>query len=229
MNAKGNDSREVVVLLHGVALSRCFMRPIARRLGAAGYRAVNLAYPSRRVALEKLAAEWLPARLAEYGIESAPRVHFVVHSMGSLLVRHLLAHARPANVGRVVFIASPSRGAELADAGRPQWLFKTVIGVNLRALGMSDDAFWRTLPQRVDYPLGIIAGTGHGNPFGRMLPEPNDGTVTIDSTRLDGAADSLELPWSHTAILLHRRTADQTLHFLHEGTFDHADAGTASA
>jgi triacylglycerol lipase len=220
------DAREVVVLLHGVALHRWFMRPIARRLEAARYRTANLGYPSRSLPLEALTATWLPARLAGLALDSAPRVHFVAHSMGSLLVRHHLAHARPANLGRAVFIAPPNCGAELADAGRPQWLFRTVIGVNLRTLGMSDDAFWRTLPQRVDYPLGIIAGMGHGNPFGRKLPEPNDGTVTIDSTRLEGAADSIELPWSHTAMLFHQRTADQALHFLQHGRFNHSDPPT---
>lgn len=227
MNATDTgDSREVVVLLHGVSLSRWFMRSIARQLEAAGYRVLNLSYPSRRVPLKKLAAEWLPARLAKGGIESAPRVHFVVHSMGSLLVRHLMEPGRPANLGRVVFIGPPSRGAELADVGWPQWLFRAVIGINLHALGMSDHAFWRTLPQRVDYPVGIIAGTGHGNPFGRRLRGPNDGTVTVESTRLEGAADSIDLPWAHTAMLFHRRTADQALHFLRHGRFDHGDAYT---
>ena len=222
MNATaGSDTRELVVLLHGVSLNRWFMRPIARRLEAAGFRVLNPSYPSRRVPLEKIAADWLPALLARSEIESAPRVHFIAHSMGSLLVRHFVEHSRPANLGRVVFIAPPSRGGELADSGRPKWLFKAVIGVNLHALGLADDAFWRTLPQSLDYPVGIIAGTGHGNPFGRKLRGPNDGTVTVESTRLEGAADSLELPWAHTAILFHRRTVDQALHFLRHGWFDH--------
>src|SRR5690606_22113711 len=136
------DTRETVVLLHGVALHRWFMRPIARRLEAGGYRSVNLAYPSPTLPWPELAAASLPAQLALCGAASAPRVHFVVHSMGSLLVRHYLGRARPVNLGRTVFIAPPNRGAELADAGRPQWLFRAVIGVNLRTLGMSDDAFW---------------------------------------------------------------------------------------
>lgn len=213
-------SREIVVLLHGVALNRWFMHRIARRIEAAGFRAVNLSYPSRTVTLRELSDSWLPAELARSGVAAAPRVHFVAHSMGSLLVRHLLAHARPANLGRTVFVAPPSRGAELADEVRPQWLFRTVIGMNLHALGPSEDGFWRTLPPRVDYSLGVIAGTGHGNPFGRKLPAPNDGTVTLESTRLEGAADSIELPWAHTAILFHRRTTEQALHFLKHGRFD---------
>jgi triacylglycerol lipase len=222
MNPAGrSDTREIVVLLHGVSLNRWIMHRIARRLDAAGFRVVNPSYPSRREPLEGIAADWMPALLARSEIESAPCVHFIAHSMGSLLVRHFLEHSRPANLGHVIFIAPPSRGAELADSGRPKWLFKAVIGVNLHALGLSDDAFWRTLPQRVDYPVGVIAGTGHGNPFGRKLRGPNDGTVTVESTRLDGAADSIELPWSHTGILFHHQTADEAVHFLQHGRFDH--------
>jgi pimeloyl-ACP methyl ester carboxylesterase len=211
-----------------VALNRWFMHRIGRRLDAAGYRVVNRSYPSRTVPIERIASRWLPDHLSQSGTDAAPRLHFVAHSMGTLLVRHLAAHARPANLGRAVFIAPPSRGSELADEGRPQWLFRTVIGMNLHALGPSEDGFWRTLPQRADFPMGIIAGTGHGNPFGGKLPNPNDGTVTLESTQLDGAADSIELPWAHTSILLHRRTAEETLHFLKHGRFIRGDAGTAA-
>jgi len=224
MNAQDRKTpREAVVLLHGVGLIPWFMKPIARDLELAGFRVLNIGYPSKTVSIEKLAGEWLLARLATLDLESAPRVHFVTHSMGSLLVRHLMVHNRPANTGRVVLIAPPSRGSELADAGRPKWLIRLVVGTNLKALGMSGDAFWRGLPKRVDYPTGVIAGTGSGNPLGRCLPKPNDGTITVESTRLDGTLDSVELPWSHTAILFHGRTAAQVVHFLRHGKFNHGD------
>jgi hypothetical protein len=147
--------------------------------------------------------------------------------MGTFLVRHFLAHARPVRLGHSVFIAPPSQGSELAD--QPKWLFEAVIGINLRALGKSEKAFWRKLPARVDYPLGIIAGTGRWNPFGRNLPGAHDGTVTLESTRIDGSADSIELPWAHTAMLFHRRTAGQVLHFLQHGRFDQDEPGASAS
>lgn len=221
MNPGDNsDTRELVILLHGVALNRQAMEPIARRLAAAGYRTVNLSYPSRKMPLEKLASDWLPVRFREAALESAPRVHFVAHSMGTLLVRHYMAHSRPANAGRAVFIGPPSRGSELADGGRPRWFFRWFVGLNLRALGVSNEAFWRRLPQTVDYPLGIIVGTRPGNPFGRNLPAPHDGTVTVESTRIAGSTDTIELPWAHTEMLFRRRTAELALHFLQHGRFD---------
>ncbi len=216
-----DDSREVVVLLHGVGLGSWFMKPVARRLEAAGYRVLNIGYPARTVPMEELAGIWLPTRLSDDAIVSATRVHFVAHSMGCLLVRHLMANSRPPNAGRVVMIAPPNHGSELADARRAKWLLRWFVGVNLKALGKSDDAFWHELPQRVDYPVGIIAGTGAGNPLGWNLPKPHDGTVTVADTRIEGALDSIELPWSHTGILFRRRTADEVVHFLKHAKFSH--------
>lgn len=219
---------ETVVLLHGVALAPWAMRSLERRLKKEGYRVLNIGYPSRTVPLDELAGLWLPTRLSDDAIVSAPRMHFVTHSMGSLLVRHLMEHSRPPNTGRVVMIAPPNQGSALADEGRPKWLVRWLVGVNLKALGKSDDAFWHDLPQRVDYPVGVIAGTGAGNPLGRNLPKPHDGTVTVADTRIEGSADSVELPWSHTGILFHRRTADEVVHFLRHGKFLHPDAAPAS-
>lgn len=223
-----DNPRETVVLLHGVGLAPWAMRSLERRLLKEGYRVLNIGYPSRTVPLDELAGLWLPTRLSDDAIVSAPRMHFVTHSMGSLLVRHLMEHARPPNTGRVVMIAPPNQGSALADAGRPKWLVRWLVGVNLKALGKSDDAFWHDLPQRVDYPVGVIAGTGAGNPLGRNLPKPHDGTVTVADTRIEGSADSVELPWSHTGILFHRRTADEVVHFLRHGKFLHQDAAPAS-
>ncbi|MFI5382320.1 MAG: esterase/lipase family protein, partial [Tepidisphaerales bacterium] len=67
------DPRETVVLLHGVAMPAFVMHRIATGLGAEGYRVVNLDYPSRRLTLEEIAADYLPAQLAAQGVAGAPR------------------------------------------------------------------------------------------------------------------------------------------------------------
>ncbi len=56
------------MLLHGVALGGWAMRPLARALEKAGYRTVNVTYPSRTMALEEIAGGFLPAVLSEHGV-----------------------------------------------------------------------------------------------------------------------------------------------------------------
>lgn len=212
--------RELVVLLHGVAISRRFMGPLTRRLAAAGYAVHNLDYPSKTVPLAELGPRWLAARLAALGAAAAPRLHFVTHSMGGLVVRGYLAAHRPANLGRVVTIVPPHHGSAVSDRLRHLPIVRWIIGRNLAALGTGPDAYWRTLPPRADFELGVIAGSSALNPLGWFfLAQPHDGTVAEASTRLPGLADHLTLPSNHTCILFRRRTAEQVLAFLRDGRF----------
>ena len=66
--------------------------------------------------------------------------------------------------------------------------------------------------------FAIIAGARHNpagwNPF---IPGDDDGTVTVESTKLVGAADFSTVRSPHTSLLRNREALDQTLRFLSEG------------
>lgn len=215
-----HNEQDLVVVLHGVALSRWFTLPLARALTRAGYRVININCPTRRHPWTKLGDEWLPALLSRHRATEAPKLHFVVHSMGGLLVRRFLAGTRPTNLGRVVMIATPNRGSEVADRTRGVSWVRALIGLNLAHLGTGPDAPWRLLPAAVDYPVGVIAGSRPLNPLGlRFLPRPHDGTVSVASTHLAGEADHVVLPSSHTGLLFRAETARQAISFLQSGRF----------
>jgi len=213
-------AREAVVVLHGVAINPRFTARLARFIAEAGYAVHNLGYPSRTVPLAELGPRWLAAKIAELGLERAPRLHFVTHSMGGLMVRGYLASHRPANLGRVVTIVPPHHGSAVSDRLRSIPVVWRIIGRNLGALGTKPDAYWRTLPQRADFELGVIAGSFALSPLSWFfLPKPNDGTVPESSTRLDGMADHITLHSNHTLILFRKRTAARVIEFLRTGRF----------
>ncbi|MBI2516260.1 MAG: alpha/beta hydrolase [Opitutae bacterium] len=224
------DSRETVVLLHGVAMRPFIMLRAAAALRSEGYRVVNLGYPSRTMPIEEIARNYLPAQLAAHGIGAAPRVHFVTHSMGSLVLRFYLSENRPANLGRVVLLGPPNHGSAAADYAASRRLLRWVGGINLSALGTGGAAVTRKLPV-ADFDVGIIAGTRsiHGL-FARVLQGENDGTVTVESARLEGMKDFLALPRSHTLMLWRRDVLAQVGAFLRDGKFARpTPAGASSA
>lgn len=207
--------REVVVLLHGIARTRLSLRPLEHLLAAAGYRTENLTYPSRRLSLEGI-ADWLHPRLASAW--RAERVHFVTHSMGGLVAaRYLAAHGNHERTGRVVMLAPPNGGSEVADALHRLPPYRWLYGPAGQELTTSARA--GAMPPY--YELGIIAGTRGGlYPLGRLfIRGAHDGRVSVASSKHPSMADHLVVPASHSFIMRNAEVQRQTLHFLQHGSF----------
>lgn len=206
---------EAVILVHGLWLGGWVCSLLGHRLHAAGFAVQRFSYASTRDTLSRNAA-----RLARFARSlDAGTVHFVGHSLGGLVaLKSQIDHPDP-RLGRMVLLGSPFGGSHAAAQLEPHRLGRALLGRSLREWLADRPAGWSG-PQA----LGIIAGTGRigmGRFIAPDLPRPNDGVVTVEETRVPGAADHLVLPVSHTAMLASRRVAEETAHFLRHGRFFH--------
>lgn len=213
------DPRETVVLLHGLGRTDWSMKPLELRLEEAGFATANLHYKSMDEGPRTLVAD-IASQVGEC-CSGAKRLHFVTHSLGGILTRAYLASQRPENLGRVVMIAPPNKGSELADMVREVEVLSWTMGPTAAELGTGPDSLPNSLPP-ADFDVGIIAGTDSVNPLGTsMIEGESDGTVSVESTRLEGMRDFITVPYSHTFIMQVQPVAEQVISFLRTGRFDH--------
>ncbi len=210
---------DYVVMLHGIARSSAHMKPLAEYLEHEGYEVINLDYPSTKYSLEEL-VEQINNELSPKLTKDKP-VHYVGYSMGGVLVRALIHKHLPAKLGRVVQLAAPNHGSEVADFLQDNWLYKKIYGPAGQQL-TTENKNTEELLGKVEYELGIIAGNRTIDPISSyIIGGDDDGKVSIKSTKLDGMKDHIIVSSSHTFFPSNDDVQQQTLYFLQHGTFKH--------
>lgn len=210
-------AQECVVLLHGMARTDRSMNKMEAALKEDGYRVVNFGYPSTRYDIASIAKDYLPKAISQCG--SGVTINFVTHSLGGIVLRQYLSVNTLESLGRVVMLGPPNRGSEVVDKLKNVPGFKLINGPAGLELGTGKESVPNSLGA-VTYPVGVIAGSSTINPIlSQMLPNPDDGKVSVERTKVEGMADHIVVSVSHPFLMRNSAVIFQVKAFLKTGKF----------
>ena len=206
-----------VILVHGLWYRAWSLRILRGRLENAGFHLRSFSYPTRTRSFEANAGA-----LKQFASQSqVARQHFVAHSLGGLVTLAMLSRQNELPPGRLVLLGTPMQGSQVARrlVNWPAGGFMLGQAAQVLQQGHPDVAPGRE--------TGMIAGMkslGLGRLTGR-LGHFHDGTVTVEETQSALLDDRIELPVTHTGMLLSHDVALQVASFLRKGHFKRPDLG----
>jgi len=220
LGEKSNKKTETVIVLHGIARTNKQTHLLAKRIADAGYEVYNINYPSTEYTIEEL-VEYLHNEFQKYEIKEKPKVNIVAHSMGGLLTRAYLKEYPMENLNRIVMISTPNHGSEVVDFFKDWKIYTNIFGPAGQQLGTNDEEVQKLFSSLDDYEFSVIAGGRSFNPiFSAMLDGPDDGAVSVESTKLEGMKDHIVVPNLHGIQVYTELDANLAISFLNNGKFN---------
>lgn len=196
-----NTHNECVILMHGLCRSALSMKLIENYLKQNGYSVVNIDYASTRKTIAEVADTDVALAVIDCKHRGYDRIHFATHYLGAVVVRKYLQAGQLPKGSRIVMLAPPSQGSELADRAMEKFhRLSRLAGPAARQLGTGQMTVLKEL-----FPLqqevGIIIGNDSWNPLSsKILPGSDDGKVAVERAKLEEMRDFLVAPCNHTTI-----------------------------
>jgi len=212
-----NSTSECVILIHGLGRLKTYMSKMGDALEKCGYSVIHWYYSSRSCSIDEAAQQLEEVITLNAKYHSA--IHFVTHSLGGIVLRRYLARDRCSKLGCSVMLAPPNNGSAVAREILNFPILKTFFGPAGQEL-QNGEYISSICPTSVENLL-IIAGTKSfavENPTSwlsqKILPKPNDGTVTVEETKLSGEFQLLEVDSAHSFIVKNPAAIQATVAFI---------------
>jgi pimeloyl-ACP methyl ester carboxylesterase len=203
---------QVTVLVHGLWMQGLLMRVMGQMLESKGFRTKAISYNF----LTRTPIENAQHLYDEIGLLGAKKINLVGHSLGGIVILHLLHRFPDVQVDKVVLIGSPVKGSSVAKRVHRVALLRPLLGRSVEG-GLLGGAPTFALNR----PLGIITGNGKLGVSALLYPsgDESDGVVRECETLLENATDRISLPLSHSAMIFSRQCAEYVAQFLSTGRF----------
>ncbi|XDD42650.1 esterase/lipase family protein [Leptospira sp. WS60.C2] len=214
--SKISDHQECVVLIHGFLRSSNHLKHLRHFLIENGYFVVSIDYESTSMTIPEIADSTL-FNLTDHCQNQ--KIHFVTHSLGGIILRSYLNRNQIKHLGKVVMLAPPNKGSEVADFVSQFDFINFFLGPVVAQLKTDQKGFVNALglPK---FQFAIIAGNVTLDPFSSyLIPGNDDGKVSIENTKLENMDDFLLVNRTHNFIVDAPEVKEAIFNYLKFGRF----------
>ncbi len=213
----------VLVVLHGLAGHRGNVSGLCEFVAKdTDLTPISVGYASTRGTLDSHAAAL--AKVIEHLGPDVTEINFIGYSMGNVVIRRYLHDHPDQRIKRFAMIAPPNHGVERATKWNDNTVFLSVVGGAAHQLG----AGWKSTAGKLAKPqceFGIIAGGRENDEgFSADVPGDDDWLISVDTTRLAGAADFTIVPMIHQMLPFDTRVRERCRRFIEHGYFVDQDS-----
>ncbi len=201
------SAKHVVVLLHGLMRTHHSMKPLQESLRTGGHEnVIRFSYASTRSSIADHAAA-LREMLEDLPTDT--RFSFAGHSMGNIVVRHLVGDLQRAKDPQqilprcqsMVMLGPPNQGAAIARRLAPTGLYEFLTGKGGMELGPG----WKDFEAKLatpSFPFAIIAGDLSTSTIQNPLVDgSSDFVVSVEEAKLEGAEAFHAVPVLHSFLM----------------------------
>lgn len=211
--------RLLAVLLHGLMRTNHSMKPVEAALESCVDETIRFAYASTQQSMGDSALA-----LREI-LEDQPKntqFCFVGHSMGNIVVRHMIGDLQRANDPQqilprcksMVMLGPPNQGASIARNLAPTGLFELITGEGGMELGPNWDKFVTKLAIP-PFPFAIVAGDVSDKKIPNPLVEgEGDFVVSLEEAKLEGCEAFYTIPVMHSFLMNNEKAVELTALFI---------------
>ncbi len=209
---------EAVILIHGLGRTQWSLKRLEKKLQKQEFTTYNQSYPSTRQQVNESAESYISQALNSLGATKFDKVHFVTHSLGGILVRYYLSNHKLDKLGRIVMLAPPNHGSEVADKFQDKWWYKMATGPTGQQLTESSPLYQQLRPLETD--VGVIIGNRSSDPwFNHLFDGDHDGKVSVASARLKEDHQLKVVNCGHTLLMENKEVMNLVIEFLRNGSF----------
>ena len=221
-----DKNKDIVIVFHGIYGKAKTLNAITDTLEKEGYSGINIQYPTTEDTVEEITEKYIAPNVdsvvktveeenilrRKQGLPEI-KINFIVHSMGTGVLRYYLKTHKLNNLGKVVFISPPSHGSQLSDNPISD-IIKDTLGDAVKQFKTSSDSFVNSLGEP-DYQCYVMIGNKSGNfLYSILIPGIDDGMVPFKTSRLNNCNYKVIENATHTSILKDKRTLNEIADYL---------------